>query len=312
MKKLWLNIQIFFHFLMRGLHSADKIAFGTKEDVESSGSEINQKLESNNVLEALLRGELTKEVEELRYKTYAVDRESKNYTYVGNGHVVKKEKATINHVSIQDADNLPIITVQDNKLIPKGVSESINEFDNSNSIDEKYVIEITRSFIPKFKLEKWANKIVVKQLDGNEVLLEFYCSAYPKQFDRKYTPFINELKGIMENRVKSEVMDMDTVGFETYKAYNQEDGVKYLFEDIHYQNISLYDGNYIIRFNAIAKIMGEDFFDALYCESQDMKYKNNEPKDGLMFGLASEIENEKKDIEKEKIIKDKINKKTIP
>ena len=55
----------------------------------SNGIVMEDKIEQNSLLNSLLRGEVTQEVEELRYETYKAEEESNNYKYIGNGVAMK-------------------------------------------------------------------------------------------------------------------------------------------------------------------------------------------------------------------------------
>ena len=61
------------------------------------GAEVgaHQEVNEHRVSKALLKGELTQEVKELRHRTYAVDREAKNYEYTPN-LALKKARTTRN------------------------------------------------------------------------------------------------------------------------------------------------------------------------------------------------------------------------
>ena len=74
-----------------GLKGADSEIFGSKTNSEN-GTEISQEVSDERLGKHLLKGEVTQSVEELRYKTYKVANESKNYNFIGNGNAIKEEK----------------------------------------------------------------------------------------------------------------------------------------------------------------------------------------------------------------------------
>ena len=74
-----------------GLKGADSEIFGTSKKT-SDGTTISQEVSDERVGKHLLKGEVTQPVEELRYRTYKVSNESKNYNVVGNGVAVKNEE----------------------------------------------------------------------------------------------------------------------------------------------------------------------------------------------------------------------------
>ena len=59
MKKLWLNIRIFFTLLFKGLKNANDIAFtGNKDTDVGNGSSIEQQKEVQSVYKDMLKGEI--------------------------------------------------------------------------------------------------------------------------------------------------------------------------------------------------------------------------------------------------------------
>ena len=87
-KKYFLNL---WYGLPFGMKAADTEIMGNKS-VDDNGVTIQQEVSDQRVAKHLLKGEVTQEVEELRYRTYKVADESENYKYLGNGVAVKEEK----------------------------------------------------------------------------------------------------------------------------------------------------------------------------------------------------------------------------
>ena len=88
LKKILLNI---WYGLPFGLKAAGDEILGSGE-ADQARTEVNQQVTDKRVAKHLLKGEVTQEVEELRYRTYRVANESEKYKYVGNGVAVKEEK----------------------------------------------------------------------------------------------------------------------------------------------------------------------------------------------------------------------------
>lgn len=279
LKRLYINIKLFIHYLMRGLFSADKLTFGPK-DTSTNGQNvsINENIENKSVWNDLLNGEETEEVKELRHSLYKVDKESGNYKYVGNGNVIKKDNTPSLHVMVDESDNLPIQLIQDNNLITENVLDSLSDIENNIPFNKKYVINIDRDFTPRFKLEEFSNKVVVKLIDENKVQLDFYCSQYDKQFDRRYRPFINELYKIMGGNLKSDIIDFEKVSFVTYKSYGSENSLYYEYDKIKFKECIIFDGNFVLKFNAHIKENGIDLTQKYFNSTMDNKYKNKERK----------------------------------
>ena len=90
-KKYLLNL---WYGLPFGLKAADTEIMGSNNN-GSDGSSIHQEVSDERVAKHLLKGEVTQEVEELRYRTYKVAGESENYEYLGNGVAVKSDKKNL-------------------------------------------------------------------------------------------------------------------------------------------------------------------------------------------------------------------------
>lgn len=222
-KKYFLNL---WYGLPFGLKAASDEIMGSN-GTSSNDTNISQEVSDERVAKHLLKGEVTQNVEELRYRTYKVDNESKNYKYLGNGIAVKeggnkKESKTKFKFS------------QTNENICETVLQSLNQVGNYGA--EKYRFEIDYNSFVRYKVEKFATKIAV---DINEEIgkieTTLYFSTEPNPYDAASMPFINELKKLFDvkseyqisrNEIASSIMN---ISFTTYKAYNEEDFVNYCF-----------------------------------------------------------------------------------
>lgn len=313
-KKLIFNIKLFFNYLMRGLHSADKMSFGSKGNNIPVDVSVHETIEQHSIWEALLKGEITQEVKELRHQTYYVDKESKKYQYLANGEIIKKNVLHENHVDIDESDNLPIQLIQDNKLITENVYDSLNDIENNNSFKKEYTIEIKRSFIPRFKLEEYTTKLVVKKAGDNKVQLDFYSSIYPEQFKRHHNAYISEMKKIVNGYRQSDIVDIDSVKFITYKAFGSDDSLLYEYNNVKFKSIDIYDGNFVIKFNANIVSDGIDLISKYKDDVMSEKYKNKAQKSNLIVGWTPNMKKNDNEFNvkvanqlKEKLSEQKIN-----
>lgn len=296
--------------LFWGLKSTNDVIFTQTGLDNSVGTTINQQVTENRVSKDLLKGEVTQQVEELRYRTYKVDREAKQFEYFSPTKAIKFDKQDSKFVKYDDSDGLHLITIQPNHVITSSVNDGTKNVDfmkaeiiddQSNisinvghfDIDEKYNIEIIRDFMPRFKIENYTTRLVVKKLDDNDnVILDFYVSKYPKEKDMKSIYFVKEAEKMMSGYRQSDITDMKMVSFVTSHAYGLNDMLQFKFDHIYYRNISEFDGHYIIKFKAHAFINGKDLTDEYYSRTMDEKYRNNERKDVVMDlsgGFKSEM-----------------------
>ena len=282
LKKIWIKIRLFFHYLSYGIRSADNMAFGDKKDNVISGADIIDLNQKDCVYTDLLNEQVTQEVEDVRYSTYRVDRESTKYKYIGNGEVTKKNVLDEKHVDVYE-DEYPIQLIQLNDLIPsnkKSGIEQILKYGKEIKEEEEHPIKIERNFIPKFKIENKTKKVVVKRVNESKVFLELYISMYNGDKSPESKAFLSVLKDIHENNNKrSDFIDFLTLKFITYKAFGCEDNHLFEYDNIEYITSTIYDGNYVLRFSADIVNDGKDILEKYYSERQEKRYKNKVQKE---------------------------------
>ncbi len=176
-------------FLMKG---GNNEIFGNGIGSDN-GTEINQNVTDKRVAKHLLKGEVTQEVEELRYRTYRVAEESRDYEYIGNGTAVKKQKKTI------DANNYSFS--MECKMFCNSVLSALSEsYDSKNN---KYTLDIAyKNPFVRFKIEKFATRIDVKNING-KITTTIHFSEYPNPYDSISMPFINMLSDLRKNATTS-------------------------------------------------------------------------------------------------------------
>lgn len=291
MKKIFRTIRNFIYNLFYGLSNADKLITQTGNTDETIS--INQQVVQNRVSQALLKGEVTQEVEELRYRTYKVDRESKNYEYFSPTLAKKRDETDSKFVQYENSDNLPIITIQPNKQKVETVIDALKnvnlETDSNKELNvnvgefkqiKKYNINITRgNFIPRYKLEEYTKRLVVRKLKPiHKYVLDFYVSKYYDMSDIKSKGFVRETEKIMNEGLRSDITDIKTVNFVTEHAFNLDDMVEFTFKYLTFQKIIEYDGHYIFRYKATLK-QQHDMLNDFYSKSMDEKYQKKAAKE---------------------------------
>ena len=210
-----------------GLKGADNEIMGTKTANDGNIS-IGQEVSDERVAKHLLKGEVTQEVEELRYRTYRVDNEAKNYKYLGNGVAVKED------AHVDNSKRTRFKFTQDNESICESVSDTLKQVGKYGT--EKYRFEIGYNGFVRFKLEKFITKIDVNINEENGLIeTSLHFNTEPNPYDSASMPMINELKKLFDvkdeytanrNEIASSVL---YVSFTTYKANNEEDFVNYSF-----------------------------------------------------------------------------------
>lgn len=305
MKKIWRTIRQLWYGLFVGLKGADD-SIMHPDNNSIPGNAIIQEVNDHRVSKALLKGEVTQEVEELRYRTYLVDREAKQYEYIAPTLAFKRDKQDNKFISFENSDNLEIITIQPNEVDITGLTDDLKDIDFTKAqiigkdedvllnvgkfkTKKQYIIKINRSFVSRFKLEEYTKRLVVKRLDKTHAILDFYVSKYPDDKDLKSKGFVREIEKIKDDKMKSDVIDIDEVSFVTSHAYRCVDMLEYQFDNIRYRETVEFDGHYIIRFKARIVKDGVDLTDKFYSKTMDEKYKNKVKKEVVLniFGTQN-------------------------
>jgi hypothetical protein len=261
-----------------GMKSVDSIMTNNQKTQDGSGYEVSDSA-GGGVFKDILEEKVTQEVQELRYASYEVAKQSKKYRYIGNGKVVKKTDNQLiqKHGILEESDNLPIILIQDNNLICQDVLSTLNEVNNDKNKNyfNDYNIKIKRSLFPRFLIEKYIKKLVLKQSDGNYVI-DLYCSKYPSQFsEKKDKAFLSEIKRIKDGIIKnSDILDFDEIKFVTSNAWGIDDWYNFSFKEFEFYDILEFDGNYVIRFGCQSDVFMENILDKVYSETAVEKYEN--------------------------------------
>lgn len=304
MKKLWLNIKILLHYLFAGMAVADKeITTGSKDATAADGMGIEQKKEVDNVYSQMLRGEVTEEVKELRYEMYQADRKSYDYVYSGGGRAKKNNVFSFDG-NVYNEDGLEIELVQDNDSTPISLTDygivSYGEhvyYDDSKDVDPDGLhdcerrIHIKYDYLPQFKLENFARKIVVKKVeDEGKRVLDLYFWEYPNQFERISKIFTNYIKGVFENTERPYAFDIQAISFISYKAYGTDATKLYAYTNPKYLGIKKFDGNFVVSFLADVAENGTDLLLDIYHEKTEEKIRNNEARKNVAINLIDAAE----------------------
>lgn len=275
-----------FHSLFRGMKTADAKMTGTVQGGHLADSGVEEGIEQQSVLNDLLNENITQEVQELVDSNYRVLRHADDYEYLGNGNVVKKNKnMMMDNINIYNPEEYKIILIQDNKLVVKGILEATeNRYENDGDIasedkDFSYTIKIERDVFPRFLIEKYVKKVVVRETDEQKIKIDLYCSSYARQFNPTDSLFINELMNIYGKKTRNiDTVDIDTIEFTTYKAYGVDDIVLFKFGSMNYENMNMYDKDFVITYSAIPICNGIDLTEKFKTKEMDEKYATNAPK----------------------------------
>ena len=173
--KIKRNIQIFFYSWFYGMKNTEDKMFHQTGLTNSTGSSIIKEVDNQRVSKALLKGEVTQQVEELRYRTYKVDKESKGFEYYAPTLALKKDKQDTKFMKYDNSDGLELITIQPNDILVETVGETLEQVGGRGKRTQ-YRIKIKRNFVPRYKIEEYITRLDVKKLDESHVILDIYVS----------------------------------------------------------------------------------------------------------------------------------------
>lgn len=259
-----------------GLKGADSEIMGSGDSTGSNDVSIKQQVQDKRVAKHLLKGEVTQEVEELRYRTYKIDRETDKYDYVGSGMAVKNNKISNNDV---------IKFSQPNKLICNDVLDELKRVNNYGV--EKYTVDIDYTGPVKIKLEPFLTlvDVYIKSGENPVTTLHFSDTMNPSEFKSK--PFVNALSNLCDIFNKNDTYAISRneyatslfcMSFTTFNATDNEPNVvSYSFTmpdliAVHHDN-----GEYLLKYQwklYSRTDLTEKFFNA----ELEEKYKNKEKK----------------------------------
>ncbi len=281
LNKIKRNIQIFFYSLFYGMKSTEDTVLHQTGLTNSPGTSVIKEIDDQRISKALLKGEVTQQVEELRYRTYKVDKESKDFEYYAPTLALKKDRQDKNFMKYDDSDGLELITIQPNDVIVETVSETLEQVGGRGKRTQ-YRIKIKRNFVPRYKIEEYITRLDVKKLDENHVILDMYVSKYPNDKDFKSKGFVREVEKIRDEKIKSDILDYEEISFITNHAYKLNDMVKFVFKNIWFREIIEFDGHYILKFKASLQQDVLDLTKKYFSKTMEEKYKNKEKKEVIL------------------------------
>ena len=281
LNKIKRNIQIFFYGLFYGMKSTEDTVLHQTGLTNSPGASVIKEIDDQRISKALLKGEVTQQVEELRYRTYKVDKESKDFEYYAPTLALKKDRQDKNFMKYDDSDGLELITIQPNDVLVETVSETLEQVGGRGKRTQ-YRIKIKRNFVPRYKIEEYITRLDVKKLDENHVILDMYVSKYPNDKDFKSKGFVREVEKIRDEKIKSDILDYEEISFITNHAYKLNDMVKFVFKNIWFRGIIEFDGHYILKFKASLQQDVLDLTKKYFSKTMEEKYKNKEKKEVIL------------------------------
>ena len=264
---------------------ANAVAFGMKaagdeimgpSEATDGGTVIQQTVQDKRVAKHLLKGELTEEVMELRYRTYAVDKASHDYKYIANGVAMKKDATPRTGKFSFDVI-----------LVPDSVLETLQSVGTWG--EERYNIKVKYNCFPRFKVEQFALRINV---DANEKTTRLEFGSQRDPYNSKSGPFIGEVSSCVEKGdiSRRELGDsLEQLSFVTYKAVGEDDLVHYTFKGLEKAEIEFSQADWCYYLTYTWKdVERVDLTEKFFHEGMAEKYAKKEKKDAIA-DIAPEV-----------------------
>lgn len=269
------KIKLFISGLFYGLKAADA-ELATMQPETAPDTSIQKEVADKRVGRHLINGEVTQAVEELRYRTYRVERESENYDYTG-GDRAEKRKDTV------DLKSRHVVRFsQPCQAFTQSVKDSIGDVNNEAPV--KYTVDFEYVGItPRFRLENFVTLIDVDVTLGERGIKEttLHFLSEPNQDDVRSKPFIKELVSLAEGtdderryRIShSEWEPIGSMSFVTMKASNGEpDYISYSFGGGAITKVEKKDRTILMTIRW-TKIAITDLTEKFYSPSMAKKYE---------------------------------------
>lgn len=273
------------------------------EELENPNVGHFQKLNQGQLSDALERGEVTQEVQQLRWRYYKTLKEADKYKanvnfevdengfYKGveTEKVHKDDKKTERkRVKLEPSDEYELDILFDNKEVGLDdnfgfIGEKEKNIDDGLSHEEitrtMIPLHVERDITPKFDIEKYTHYLYVRDIDGQNKLLEFFVPSYKDPYYKLRNLFVNEIKKAIKNPRLCNFLDIDKVGFITNKTIGADDHKEYSYIVHEFDKIVEYGGHYVIKFKGEIETNGEDVFEKYKDEELEKKYLNKERRD---------------------------------
>lgn len=298
------QITMLWDSLMHGLKGGDLMI--TQQASLGSNSEIVKENVGGTVWEDLIAGKETQQVKEFRDRYFRILKEADKYkvsvkgmaretgvydldsnSEKDDGLSASATKKSLSDYAIKiplyNPEKYEIRVIQENKKIPKyssfGVDIEMLKLPDSEL--EENTIDITRKgFTPRFKIEKYVKKIVIRKSNkkATDCLFDLYVSSMAGQFSKIEALFIAEMTKLMRgDYYLSDTVDYDTVKFYTSKASLCEDLCYFELNNIEFKEINVFDGNFVLTFHANIVSDGIDMTQKHKLKEVDEKYLDGAP-----------------------------------
>jgi hypothetical protein len=274
------KLRSFIVSLAYGMKNTEEDILHQKTSSLSASNSCEQKVQQNQLAQDLLKGVVTTEVEMLRDRTYYVSEESKKYNViidtVGTTKAVKNMAAQKIPQVYNGEEGYNVSIVMDNNAVPSGVIDGLKAV-GSFGIKDIYPLNFSYEYIPKFQLEQYVNKLVIRS-GKNSLHMDLYVPIYTDSFERLEKIFDNEINKVNKRLSRPTNLEFDEVNFISDKTYGADDLCKFNFKMLKFLGISEYDGKNILSYEVKQTETSTKITDKYINKKLRDDYANNAPR----------------------------------
>ncbi len=312
----WIKRQI--GYVSLAMSGIEKNALGQNKEQLNTSISQERRHTQGMLADSLMHGEITAEVEALRWRTYKLLGAAKTHTtkivgYDSKGkpiieHVKYDPEKALANIKVDNYDKYPLQMVIDNSTITTSILDMLDKLDDDNirfssaptinydssgnttsathgeiksdSFTElnERPIKIEREYLPNFQIENFTEKLNVRSISETEKLLEFYIIKYPDEDNRTTRLLISEIKKATLNPRISTMLDFKEIGFITYKTLGVDDFLEYQYKIKNFDKIIEFNSFYVIKFIAEVIVDGRSIIEDYRVKTLDTKYEKKEKK----------------------------------
>lgn len=258
------------------------------------GHTINHK--QGTLSDALIRGELTQEVKNLRWRMYKtlMAMEDVNQVIVGYEKMVDPEtgetydspimgegvdgKVKLRKVPIDTYDDYPIHMIIENTETNNGIAERLKQ-NGSEVLKTHRKVEVECYEMSRFPIHEFLKKINVRLVDEGKYLVEMCFSKYHDGYSPTHALFIKEMERAFARKKIDNLFELKQIGFITHNDMGVKSYKGFLYNVDNFDKFVEFNGMYVVKYMVTAEHDGLDVFEQYRVEELDAKYEAKEIRD---------------------------------
>lgn len=224
----WLKKGMVTFSLAMGKTEKDVFAQNGSEELLRNNVGVVNPYVSNQLMQDLKEGRLTQQVKEFRKKHYEILRESAKYKFK-DGQLMTEQEVRQSKIAQGDPfDSYQVEVVFDNKAVGVSLFEE----------GQVRPLKVQRGVIPRNKIESHTSTVHVRNIDGNNKLIDFYI---PKTSES--VSILQEIEQLKRNPKVTDFVNFTKMTFTT------QDSEMLIFEYkmLAFDKVVEYNGNYIVK-----------------------------------------------------------------